>query len=113
MTERIESPAFGLNFDIGHFFCVYEPLPETIARLHEHVRHYHIEDIAADRVHRHLVPGRGAIDFGAVFGAIQRTGYDGWITVELYPYLDDPDGAGAEAKVHLEWAMQQAIRNRQ
>jgi hypothetical protein len=23
--------------------------------------------------------------------------YDGWLTVELYPYLDDPDAAGREA----------------
>ena len=60
-------------------------------------RHYHFEDIAATRVHEHLVPGRGAIDFAAVLDAIRRTGYDDWLTVELYPYLDDPDAAGREA----------------
>ena len=29
---------------------------------------------------------------------IARTGYAGWVTVELYPYLDNPDDAGREAK---------------
>ena len=50
--------------------------------------HYHFEDIAATRVHQHLVPGRGAIDFAATLRAIRATGYDGWLTVELYPYID-------------------------
>lgn len=97
LAARIDSPAFGLNFDVGHFFCVHDPLPETIQRLAPLTRHYHLEDIPATRVHRHLIPGQGAIDFAAVLHAVRRTGYDGWLTVELYPYLDDPDGAGREA----------------
>jgi sugar phosphate isomerase/epimerase len=101
LAARIDSPMFGLNFDIGHFFCVAEPLPETVARLRQYTAHYHVEDIAATRVHEHLIPGRGAIDFREVFAAIKRTGYDGWITVELYPYLDDPDAAGREAREFL------------
>lgn len=101
LSERIDSPMFGHNFDIGHFFCVSEPLPETVRRLAPLTKHYHIEDIAASRVHEHLIPGHGAIDFGAVLGAIRDTGYNDWITVELYPYLDDPDAAGVEARRHL------------
>jgi sugar phosphate isomerase/epimerase len=67
-----------------------------------HTKHYHVEDIGPDRVHRHLIPGQGAIDFEATLRAIARTGYDGWLTVELYPYLDDPDAAGRQAKQYLE-----------
>ena len=33
--------------------------------------------------------------------AIARTGYDGFITVELYPYIADPDAAAREAYVYL------------
>jgi sugar phosphate isomerase/epimerase len=102
LAERIDSPAFGLNFDVGHFFCVAEPLPETITRLRTFTKHYHLEDIAASRVHEHLVPGRGAIDFAGVVESIRATGYDGWLTVELYPYLDDPDGAGKSAMEFLQ-----------
>jgi len=101
LAGRITSPMFGLNFDLGHFYCAGEPLPETVERLRPYTRHYHIEDIAATRVHRHLIPGRGAIDFPAVLSTIRDTGYDGWLTVELYPYLDDPDGAGQEARDYL------------
>ena len=98
LAARIDSPMFGLNFDVGHFYCVDEPLSAAVQRLADVTKHYHIEDIAATRVHEHLIPGRGAIDLAGVMRAIAATGYDGWITVELYPYLDDPDGAGAEAR---------------
>ncbi|MEN6449510.1 MAG: sugar phosphate isomerase/epimerase family protein [Thermoguttaceae bacterium] len=99
---RIGSPWVGLNFDIGHAFCMGQTPQEWIAPMAEHTKHYHIEDIAADRRHAHLTPGRGAIDFPAVLREIGRTGYRGWITVELYPYIDDPDRAGSEAKAFLE-----------
>jgi sugar phosphate isomerase/epimerase len=101
LASRMDSPMFGLNFDVGHFFCVGEPLPEAIAWLARWTKHYHVEDIAATRVHEHLIPGRGAIDFADVLRSIHATGYSGWITVELYPYLDDPDAAGREALDHL------------
>jgi sugar phosphate isomerase/epimerase len=99
---RIGSPWLGLNFDIGHAFCVGQEPQQWIGPMAPHTKHYHIEDITATRKHAHLVPGRGAIDFPAVLREIGRTGYEGWITVELYPYIDDPDGAGREAKEFLE-----------
>ncbi len=101
-ADRVNSPWLGLNFDIGHAYCVGQDPQDWIARMAPHTKHYHVEDIAPSRVHRHLIPGRGAIDFPATLGAIARSGYDGWITVELYPYVDDPDEAGREAKEHLE-----------
>jgi sugar phosphate isomerase/epimerase len=95
--EWIDSPMVGLNFDIGHAYCVGEDPQDWVARMAPHTRHYHFEDIAATRVHAHLVPGRGAIDFEATLRAIQQTGYDGYVTVELYPYIEDPDAAAREA----------------
>jgi sugar phosphate isomerase/epimerase len=97
VAERLNAPSIGLNFDVGHAFCVKEDLPRAIAKLAPQIRHYHLEDIAETRVHHHLVPGMGAIDFAEVIGAIQRTGYDGWLTVELYPFIDDPDSAAQRA----------------
>jgi sugar phosphate isomerase/epimerase len=98
VAERVDAPSVGLNFDVGHAFCMGEDLPRQIAKLAPHTRHYHFEDIAATRVHHHLVPGTGAIDFAEVVAAIRRTGYDGWLTVELYPFVDDPDAAARRAR---------------
>jgi sugar phosphate isomerase/epimerase len=95
--QRIDSPWVGLNFDIGHAYCVSEVPQDWIARMAPHTRHYHFEDIAATRVHKHLIPGHGALDFAATLREIAATPYDGWITVELYPYIENPDGAAREA----------------
>ncbi len=102
LAARIDSPYLGMNFDVGHSYCVHQEPAEWVGRMARHTRHYHFEDIAATRVHQHLVPGTGAIDFAATLRAIQASGYSGWLTVELYPYVDDPDAAGREAKRHLE-----------
>jgi sugar phosphate isomerase/epimerase len=99
---RIDSPWMGLNFDIGHSYCVGEDPQDWIARMAPHTRHYHLEDIPPSREHRHMIPGRGAIDFPAVLREIAVSGYQGWVTVELYPYIDDPDQAGREAKLFIE-----------
>ncbi len=104
-VARIDSPMIGLNFDVGHAYCVSEDPQDWVAKMQKHTRHYHLEDIAATRVHQHLVPGRGAIDFPATLAEIAKTGYDGWLTVELYPYLDDPDAAAREAKLFLSKLM--------
>jgi sugar phosphate isomerase/epimerase len=99
--ERIDSRMVGLNFDIGHAYCVGEDPQDWVEKMAKYTRHYHFEDIAATRVHKHLIPGHGAIDFSATLAAIQRTGYDGWITVELYPYIDNPDDAAREAREYM------------
>ena len=104
-VARIDSPMIGLNFDIGHAYCVGEDPQDWIANMQDHTRHYHLEDIAATRIHKHLVPGRGAIDFAATLNEIHKTGYDGWLTVELYPYIDEPDEAAREAKQYLDRAV--------
>ncbi len=100
-VQRIDSPRVGLNFDIGHAYCVQEDPQDWVAKMQSHTRHYHLEDIAASRVHQHLIPGRGAIDFEATLSAIDQTGYEGWLTVELYPYIDHPDEAAREARGYL------------
>ena len=98
MRNMAGNPAIGLNFDIGHHYCVKDDPAPTLKRLAKYVRHIHLEDIAATRVHHHLIPGEGAIDFAAVFDAIKAIGYNGWVTIELYPYIDDPDRAARTAR---------------
>lgn len=106
-SRRVGSPWMGLNFDIGHAYCVGQDPERWVERMAAHTRHYHLEDIAATRVHQHLIPGHGAIDFAATLAAIQRTGYDGWLTVELYPYIDGPDAAAQEAREYLSTILRQ------
>lgn len=100
--RHVDSPAIGLNFDVGHMYCVGEDPAASLRRLARHVRHVHLEDIAASRVHQHLVPGTGAIDFDDVLSALRSIRYLGWVTVELYPYIDDPDEAARSAHAFVQ-----------
>jgi len=100
-VTRINSPWVKLNFDVGHAYCVGEDPQHWIEQMAPHTEHYHFEDIAATRKHEHLIPGRGVIDFAATLAEIRETGYTRWLTVELYPYIDNPDAAAREAKDHL------------
>ena len=99
--RRIESKAVALNFDVGHAYCVGENPEEWVRQMARFTRHYHCEDIARTREHKHLIPGRGSIDFAGVLIEIAKTGYSGWLTVELYPYIENPDGAHARAREFL------------
>jgi sugar phosphate isomerase/epimerase len=99
LMGHLDSPAVGMNFDIGHAYCVGDEPATSIPKVAKYIRHFHLEDIAATRVHHHLIPGEGAIDFAATLKAIRATDYQGWVTIELYPYVDDPDAA---ARLALE-----------
>jgi sugar phosphate isomerase/epimerase len=96
--RHIDSPAVGLNFDIGHSYCVGDDPPAALRRLAKYLQHVHLEDIAPSRVHAHLVPGEGAIDFVATLRALREIDYAGWVTVELYPYVENPDAAARTAR---------------
>lgn len=96
---HIDSPAVGMNYDIGHAYCVGDDAATTIPQVAPYIRHFHLEDIAPTRVHAHLIPGEGAIDFAAALRAIQAIDYRGWVTIELYPYVANPDEA---ARLALE-----------
>ena len=98
----VRSPAVGVNFDIGHFFCAGEDPQEAFETLFEWVGHVHLEDIAATRVHRHLIAGQGAIRFADVLKRMLRLGYTGDVSLELYPYVDTPEEAGRESLAFLK-----------
>jgi len=100
--KDFQSEALGLNFDIGHFFCVGEDPGKALEDLFEWIGHMHLEDIAATRVHNHLIPGLGVIDYPAIFKTIKRLGYTGDISLELYPYVDTPEEAGRESLAFLK-----------
>jgi len=99
--KDVQSNAVGLNFDIGHFFCVGEDPKRAFEELFQWVGHVHIEDISPDREHNHLIAGRGAIEFKEIFTSMAQLGYKGDISLELYTYQDIPEEAGKESLDYL------------
>ena len=102
LLDRIDSPRMGCNFDAGHFFCVGEDPAELVAQLEPHTEHYHLEDIPADRTHEHTQLGEGGMDIDGFLSAVDDSGYDGFVTVELYPYEETAVETAREAMAYLE-----------
>ena len=101
LLDEVPHPWLGLNFDLGHFVVVGEDPAALVRKFGKRIDHVHLEDIGADRRHYHLVPGDGIVDFRAIFGALREVGYDGWVTVELYPHLDRPGEVAKRALEHI------------
>jgi len=81
-SRSFQHPRLGLNFDIGHFYCVGVDPAEAARRLAPHIRHVHLGRHRAVAEHKHLVPGRGAIDYRSVLRALDDVGYRGWSPVD-------------------------------
>jgi len=100
LVRAVGHPRLGANLDIGHAVCAGESAPAVVRRLAGRIWNLHFEDIRG-RVHRHLVPGRGDIDFAAVFRALRSIDYRRFVTLELYPYKSRPTWAGRRGLEHL------------
>ena len=77
----------GLHLDIGH--CNLRPgnssTAEPILRRHgARLRHVHLHDNKGGDADLHLPLGAGTVDVPGAVGALQRAGYDGTITLEVF-----------------------------
>jgi sugar phosphate isomerase/epimerase len=111
VVREVGSPRLRLNLDIGHMRVCEEHFLESIERSARFAVHVHIEDIR-DRVHKHLVPGEGDIDFPAVFGALSAGGYSGFLSVELYDHGERWHWALRQARAQLLLAFDAARQRR-
>lgn len=102
LAERVDHPRIRCNFDAGHLFCVGEDPADAVETLADYADHYHLEDIPEDRTHEHTQLGDGAMDIDAFLETLDSRGYEGFVTVELYPYEDTAAETAREAMAYLD-----------
>jgi protein FrlC len=88
-AHQVGSRRVAVNLDIGHAHITESSITQAIDHLRSLIVHTHIEDIAG-KVHKHLVPGEGDIDFAAARRALERIGYQGDYTVDMFALGKDP-----------------------
>lgn len=76
------------NCDISHLHLARTP-PGEVARLAGRIAHVHLSDCDG-KVHGDLPPGRGCTPIADYLAAVQATGYDGAVSLEL-EYSPEPD----------------------
>src|SRR5690606_37442502 len=77
-VDRVDHPAFRIMYDTFHAHIEERSQPEAIAHIGTGIGVLHVSE--NDRG----IPGRGQVDFNAVFRAVRATGYDGWVVLEAF-----------------------------
>ncbi|MHC1765540.1 MAG: hydroxypyruvate isomerase family protein [Verrucomicrobiia bacterium] len=83
IIDEVGSPNVKLLFDIYHQQITEGNLIQNITRNIATIGHFHVADVPG----RHQ-PGTGEINYAGVFKAIMKTGYDGFLGLEMWPTID-------------------------
>lgn len=89
MLADLQCANVGLMLDVFHMNIEEASIERSLEAAGERCWHVHI----ADSNRRY--PGAGHLDFDGVFAALERMGYQGYVSAELFP-LPDPDTAAGE-----------------
>ena len=87
LIDEIQNEYLKLNLDIGHVNCCEEDYLKKIDKALDYTVHCHIEDIK-NRIHSHLIPGDGDIEFDRIWDILKKHSYPYFISVELYNHSD-------------------------
>ena len=94
--DDLGSPRFGANLDIGHSVVIGESVSDVIELLKGRIWNMHVEDLPG-RKHYHTIPGQGTFDWASLRSAVERCGYDRFLTVELYTETARPQEAAEQS----------------
>jgi sugar phosphate isomerase/epimerase len=91
LLDRIGHPSFVLHLDVKAMSTDDAPAPELILQHAARTGHFHANDT------NKRGPGFGATDFVPIFQALADSGYQGWVSVEVFDYTPDPETIARES----------------
>jgi sugar phosphate isomerase/epimerase len=84
LVKAVGHPNFRLHLDVKAMCSESTPITELIRRYGASAGHFHANDANLRG------PGFGDVDFVPIFRALGESGYNGWVSVEVFDYKPDP-----------------------
>ncbi len=89
LCDEVGAPHVGVLLDTFHANIEEKTLAAAAATLGPHIKHVHTCE--NDRG----IPGSGHVDWNALFPALERAGYDGWLVIESFGFAIQEIAAAA------------------
>ena len=83
VADQVNSPAFKLNFDVGHIYLSEVDVMAAIDKSKDFIVYSHIENMCMGE-HCHKLPWDGEIDLLPVYQKLKDTCYDGAVSLDIY-----------------------------
>jgi sugar phosphate isomerase/epimerase len=81
LIEKVDDPHFKLHMDVkAQSGETDATVPDLIRRFARDAGHFHAQDVNLRG------PGMGAVDFGPILKALVQSGYDRWVSVEVFDF---------------------------
>lgn len=91
LITAVAHPNFLLHQDVKAMLGEGTPLPEIINKHKDVTAHFHVNDSNL------LGPGMGETDYHPIFQALLDSGYDGWVSVEVFDYSPGAEKIASES----------------
>lgn len=99
VAQEVGLPNVGVTIDVGHAFVAYENVAESVVILSRAGKLFHMhmndnyrlwdDDMIVGSVH--------TVEYLELLYWLDRVGYQGFLSLDQYPYREDPDQAIAES----------------
>ena len=104
LVSAVNHPNFTLHLDVKAMSSESTPVVDLIRTYGPAAGHFHANDANLRG------PGFGEIDFVPIFKALRDSGYDRWVSVEVFDYKPDPQTIAVESAAYMERSLQAAGR---